>query len=143
MLRSIIILIITLNYTVFTADSTYVNEVVEDESILTDSVSIDSSQVIIYFNALNELGKTEILSNSSVEMISKESIQEQSYTQLSDIFYKRTNFYPMGLGSFGLFNSMSIYGANPSQINFNFNGRPINDLQYGSLNPEQISLSCV
>jgi outer membrane cobalamin receptor len=71
--------------------------------------------------------------------IKKQDIQDINYTGLSDILQKKTPFYTQNQGSFGLFNSFSIFGAKPRSINFQFNGRNINDLDLGSLNPEQIS----
>lgn len=105
------------------------------EEIIPDSVSV------IIFEPLMEHGSAEILRKTEHLNINKNDFQELSYSQMSDILYKSTNFYPLSLGSFGLFNHMSIFGSSPANINFTYNNRPINDLNHGSLNLEQISPS--
>jgi hypothetical protein len=121
----------------YSADSTKVE--INSEGIVADSTLSDSVEVVEIYSVLSELGKSEILTQSDCIKISKEDIQEEAYLQLGDILYENLNFYPMSLGSFGMYNHISIYGANPTASSFNYNGRSINDLQFGSLNPEQIS----
>ena len=99
----------------------------------------DSVLPAVLYTPVSSHGSADIMSKTANYYISKDSIQETSYMQLSDILYDKTNFYPLNLGGYGLYNHISIFGADPRGINFAYNGRPINDLNHGSLNLEQIS----
>lgn len=84
-------------------------------------------------------GKMFLLDTSAATTISKHDFQFVNYTGLSDILSSKSDFYPLSLGSYGLFNHFMVDGGMPSGISFASNGRPLIDVGYGNLNPEQIA----
>ena len=72
-------------------------------------------------------------------IINKKDIQLINYTGMNDIISSLTPFYSQHLGSYSTYNSFYALGANSKSISYGYNGRNINDLDLGSLNPEQFS----
>ncbi|MBX3042538.1 MAG: hypothetical protein KIT33_00425 [Candidatus Kapabacteria bacterium] len=69
--------------------------------------------------------------------INKRDIQLINYTGLNDIISHFTPFYSQDMGSYSTYNSFFALGAPSRSISWGFNGRNINDIEIGSLNPEQ------
>ena len=123
------------------------------DSPLIDSVSTDSLVVndstAIFENAnkripdsllsvpLTNHGKLFQSKYEPFRKINKRDIQLINYTGLNDILSAFTPFYNQHLGSYATYNSFLALGANSRSISWAFNGRNINDLDLGSLNPEQ------
>lgn len=128
MLISIIILILFSCSRVLAADSLSV--------VANDTLTVDS---LIFYEPIPRHGSAEILKHTYHQRITKDDVLDISYSQLSDILYKSTNYFPQSLGSFGLYNHLSIFGSGSNTINFSYNNRNINDLNFGGLNLEQIS----
>lgn len=84
-------------------------------------------------------GKMFMLDSTAATSISKRDFQFVNYTGLSDILSSKSDFYPLSLGSYGLFNHFMVDGGMPSAISFASNGRPMIDVGYGNYNPELIA----
>lgn len=72
-------------------------------------------------------------------VINKRDLQTIVYREFSDIMYNKLPVYPLSLGNFGHFNSISYMGLMPYDIDFNYNGRSVLDKNFLTLNPNQIS----
>lgn len=127
------------------------NTIIEDKSALPDS-ALTSGQPGVIDSTFNIAEKDTIPPNlplyrhGSATLIPKENFMEIgkddmlfiTYTSFSEIIYSEAPCYPLSLGAFGHYNHFSIFGSGPRDVSFAFNGRPVNDPEYGSLNPTQI-----
>lgn len=84
-------------------------------------------------------GKTLKSNYQPYRVINKKDIQLINYVSINDIISNFTPFYNQHLGSYSSYNSFLAMGADSRSISWSFNGRTINDLDLGSLNPEQFS----
>lgn len=113
-----------------------------------DSVSIttpsqqdtlsEPTKTYTFYNPLQQHGSLFLISGKPDKNISKWDILDINYTGLPEILAKKTNAYSLSLGNAGMFNHFSFMGALPNDVSIRFNGRNLNDLEYGSLNLEQI-----
>ncbi|MFA6571675.1 MAG: putative porin [Bacteroidota bacterium] len=93
----------------------------------------------VYSVPLRRHGSMYLLKPSSYSEITKEEIQHYNYKSFSDLIYNYLPAYPLSVGAYGGFNHFSLFGGHPNDVAVNFNGRPLNDLEFGSLNIEQWS----
>lgn len=102
-----------------------------------DSVAVDSNYSI---TPLKSHGLTNIgVTNSAGRKISKKVLPYINYTTLGDIIEQMMPIYPLNSGLHGSSNSFSAFGALPSQIQANFNGRSISNRYTQSFNMANFS----
>jgi hypothetical protein len=111
--------------------------------ILKDSLKNDSTKIIpkdtIPPNVpLFRHGSIFVLPGMNYKTIRKEDIQFQNYNSFFDIIKLNTPSYPLALDGIGTSRQLSFFGSQPRDVSIQFNNRPIKDLEYGSLNPEQL-----
>jgi hypothetical protein len=114
-----------------------------------DSLKIKSKRVdsIIVENFPDSLLSVPLLSHGKIihsetqsfRNINKKDIQLLNYIGINDIISAFTPFYSQNLGSYSSYNNFYALGAGSKSITYAFNGRNINDIDLGSLNPEQFS----
>ena len=122
-----------------TGSNTFGESQSEDFNKISDSLKSKKTDSISIYAPIQGHGSELLLPAFNHNDIDKEDLKFINYATLEDIFIKKNIGFPLSLGMPGLYNTYSFYGAAPSKISFNFNGRPINDLEFGTLNLEQIS----
>jgi len=95
------------------------------------------SKVIRYPSKVH--GRTILLIDSLMEIISKKDFQEINYSGLCDIINHKQNVISLHSGVVANFNTFSYLGSNPKNNAYQFNNRSINNQLYGAFNPEVIS----
>ncbi|ROL62300.1 hypothetical protein D9V86_01390 [Bacteroidetes/Chlorobi group bacterium ChocPot_Mid] len=90
------------------------------------------------FEPYKNHGSVNKLFGDSYRKINKVDLVNKEYHGFSEMVEEFVPAYSLNLGSPGLFNSFSFFGTNPNNISFSFNGRPMIDVEYSSLNPEQL-----
>jgi hypothetical protein len=116
-----------------TLDTTYKKALIRAD---TTKPVIDSAKYYIIDRSHGSLFQ---LPYSAYSTIRKEDLSFRRYHEFSDLVAEQTTAYPLWLGSYGQFNSFSFFGGNPKDIAVTFNNRPLNDLEYGSFNLENIA----
>jgi len=91
------------------------------------------------FIPLKTHGSIFLLKNKNSKVIRKEDIQFDVYNGFTELLSSKLPFYPLFLGSPGLFNSFSAFGGTSRDVSLTFNGRPVTDMAFGSFNLEQFS----
>jgi hypothetical protein len=110
--------------------------------ILPDSIEAQKSEPIDTIppnRPLMSHGSCFTLTEKNIPKISKQDIQYINYANFQDILKRKMRQFPLFLGGYGEFNSFSIYGGNPRNISLAFNGRPIDDPAFSTLNLSQIA----
>ena len=124
-------------------DSSVSLPVIENDSTITDSLATEQQLVPDSLrkpnNPMHKHGSVFLLNNRPYKTINKKDYRYLQYSGLSEIIGHNTLFFPVSTGTHTRFNSFSVFGASADDINVNYNGRPINDFQYGSYNLEQFS----
>ena len=114
-----------------------------DNLKIIDSTEIDKPVEVIDTipptNPLQSHGSMFILPEKFRNSITKQDIQFVNYATFADIFKRKIKAYPLFLGSYGQFNSFSMFGGMPQNLSVSFNGRPVGDFAFSNLNLSQIS----
>lgn len=92
----------------------------------------------VKINPLKSHGSLLFNSNSNIN-ISKKETDYIRYNTFAEIFKDKLDVFPFFLGTNGDNNNISYMGANPNAINYLFNGRRLNDINYGSYDLNGIS----
>ncbi len=89
-------------------------------------------------NPLQEHGAFFLIKHKPYKKIAKEDLLFKDYSGFPDIIAEELPAYPLNLGYYGHYNHFSLFGGMPADISFRYNGRPMDDLLYGTLNPAQL-----
>lgn len=123
-------------------DSTAIENASEsatDSTFIADSLSVDATPEAKDTVKINvpvyEHGSISMIEDDFYQIIDKSDIVFLRYTDLTDIILDETCFMPLTLGEFGHFNHFSAFGGYPGGAAFTYNGRPMNDVEFGSYNP--------
>ena len=103
-----------------------------------DTAKVEPTDTIPPNIPLKSHGKAFVISNDSYKSIRKEDIQFQNYHSLFDILKNNLPAFPLSLDGIGTYRHLSLFGSTPRDISFKFNNRPYKDLEYGSINLEQL-----
>ena len=103
-----------------------------------DSAKAGPKDTIPPNTPLKSHGRAFIIPNESYKSIRKENIQFQNYNTFFDILKTYLPAFPLSLDGIGTYRHLSLFGSSPRDISFQFNNRPYKDLEYGSLNIEQL-----
>ena len=114
-----------------TADTTKADSVISKENIDKDTIPPNIP--------LRRHGSLSMIGINNTENITKEDLLWIHYASFYEIMEQKLSGYPLSLGGYGLFNHMSLLGSDPRDVSFNFNGRSLNDLEFGSYNPAVFS----
>ncbi|TAL69683.1 MAG: hypothetical protein EPN82_03445 [Bacteroidetes bacterium] len=104
-----------------------------------DSVKVESIDTIPPNVPLISHGRAFVINNEIYKSIRKENIRFHNYNTLFDILQFNLPAFPLSLDGIGTYRHLSLFGSSPKDISFQFNNRPYKDLEYGSLNIEQLT----
>ncbi|MBI5324654.1 MAG: hypothetical protein HZB41_05185 [Ignavibacteriae bacterium] len=104
-----------------------------------DSVKTETKDTIPPNFPLISHGRTFVLKNDCYRTIRKEDIQIHIYNSLFDILKYNLPSYSLSLDGIGTYRHLALFGSSPADVSFQFNNRPYKDLEFGSLNIEQLS----
>ena len=131
---SIIIVSDSLNKTAIASDSLDIKKTSDDSATVNKTAPVDS----ILHKPLDKHGAFCLLSADPYKKIEKQDLLFMDYSEFSDILAEKIPAYPLNLGYFGQYNHFSIFGAMPSDISFRFNGRPLDDMLYQTVNLSEL-----
>lgn len=139
----------------FTPDSLAIKKNIVSDSLSENKLSPDSSTVIteidsiagradsivvdtVLYTPLYQHGRYNLLDITHYKKIEKKDLLYKDYSEFPDILADELDAYPLHLGYFGHYNHFSMFGGMPSDVSFRFNGRPIDDLLYQTMNPSEL-----
>ncbi len=126
-------LIIAPKDSLMTADS--LNQISDTTAAADTTIKKDT---IPLYTPLYTHGSISLTPMTKFRNIRKEDLLKVNYVSISEILNKKLPIYPLSLDGHILYNHFSIMGAAPTNTAFTFNGRTLNDPEFGTLNPEQI-----
>jgi hypothetical protein len=118
------------------------DSLVTQDQILPDSIEAKEAEPLDTIPPNRPMcshGSSFTLSEKNTAKISKQDIQYINYANFPDILKRKMRQFPLFLGGYGEFNSFSIYGGRTANISVAFNGRPVDDFEFSTINLSQIA----
>ncbi len=139
---TLFLLLSSVSFAQIAEDSLLVQPAIIPDSISVEDIEqeeIEQIDTIPTFRPLKSHGSAFTLYEKNSTKISKEDIQYINYANFPDILKRKLRQYPLFLGGYGEFNSFSLFGGTPRNISVAFNGRPMDDFAFSTLNLTQIT----